>query len=89
MRLAYNDVTIDVHFSPSAHSLTKEDIIDTATSLASSLDKPGELLVDLGMVQYVIVRGESNMAHIDVTYRGSDLSFATEGLENVDFDFDF
>ena len=37
MRLSYNDMTIDVHFSPSANDLTKDDIVTTAVSLRGPL----------------------------------------------------
>ena len=38
MRLSFNDLTIDVHFSPSANNLTKDEIVDTAVALASGLN---------------------------------------------------
>lgn len=87
MRLSYNDMTIDVHFSPSANNLTKDDIVTTAVSLASSLTDPGEQLVDVGICQYVIVRGETNMAHVDVTLQRGPLSFAADAVAPFDFDF--
>ncbi len=87
MRLSYNDMTIDVHFSPSANNLTKDDIVDTAVSLASSLTEPGEQLVDVGICQYVIVRGETGQAHVDVALQRGSLSFATDFIAPFDFEF--
>ena len=90
MRLSFNDLTIDVHFSPSANNLTKDEIVDTAVALASGVTKPGELLVDIGMSSYVIVRGETGQAHVDVTLTSGDLTFAlNEQMAELDFDFDF
>lgn len=87
MRLSYNDMTIDVHFSPSANDLTKDDIVQTAVSLAATVTEPGQQLVDIGICQYVIVRGETGQAHVDVTLQTGPLSFAMECLEDTDFDF--
>lgn len=85
MRLSFNDMTIDVHFSPSANNLTKDDIVATAVSLASSLQSPGEQLVDVGICEYVIVRGETGQAHVDVVLQRGPLSFA---LDNVEIPFE-
>ena len=87
MRLSYNDMTIDVHFSPSACDLTKDDIVQTAVSLAASVDEPGQQLVDVGICQYVIVRGETGQAHVDVTLQTGPLSFAMEQWVDTDFEF--
>lgn len=87
MRLSYNDMTIDVHFSPSANDLTKDDIVQTAVSLAAPVTEPGQQLVDIGICQYVIVRGETGQAHVDVTLQTGPLSFAMASFEDTDFDF--
>lgn len=87
MRLSYNDMTIDVHFSPSANDLTKDDIVTTAVSLAASVEDPGQQLVDVGICQYVIVRGETGQAHVDVTLQRGPLSFEFDAVSPVDFDF--
>ena len=87
MRLSYNDMTIDVHFSPSSCDLTKDDIVQTAVSLAASVDEPGQQLVDIGICEYVIVRGETGQAHVDVTLQTGPLSFAMEQWEDTDFEF--
>ena len=82
-------MTIDVHFSPSANDLTKDDIVLTAVSLASSVTEPSQQMVDVGVCQYTIVRGETGQAHVDVTLQRGPLSFELDAFACVDIVFDF
>ena len=85
MRLSFNDLTTAVHFPPSANAQTKADTVTPAMSLASSLTEPGQTLVDVGICEYVIVRGETGQAHVDVVLQRGPLSFA---LDSVDIPFE-
>ena len=88
MRVSYNDLTIDVHFSPSAHNLEKDDIVDTAVSLAASVPSSDSLLVDVGVCEYVIVRGETGHAHVDVVVVPGPLTFSIDSqVDGLDIEF--